>query len=157
MTANYADTGILLKSYVLEANSNEAEHILRGMGAPFCYSLIHGLEIPNAIRLKVFRREITAPQATAALRAFRADLDKGLLERSTAALPAIFLRAEKLSEKHSAKLGTRSLDLLHVAAALESGCKRFASLDARQRECAKLEKLELHPAVFPRDVGMRKS
>lgn len=157
MTANYADTGILLKSYVLEANSNDAEQTLREMGAPFCYSLIHGLEIPNAIRLKVFCREITAPQASAALRAFRADLDKGLLERSSAALPAIFLRAEKLSEKHSAKLGTRSLDLLHVAAALESGCKQFASLDASHRECARLEKLKLHPAVFPCGAGIRKS
>ena len=39
-------------------------------------------------------------------------------------------------------------------AALESGCKQFASLDARQRECAMLEKLELHPAVFPRHVGI---
>lgn len=156
MTANYADTGILLKSYVLEADSNDAECVLRKIGAPFCYSQIHGLEISNAIRLKVFRREITAVQASAALRAFRADFDKGLLERSPAALPAIFLRAEKLSEKHSAKLGTRSLDLLHVAAALESGCKRFASLDARQRECAKLERLELHPAIFPRDPEARK-
>jgi hypothetical protein len=63
----------------------------------------------------------------------------------------------KLSEKHPAKLGTRSLDLLNGTAALESGCKRLASLDARQRECAKLEKLELHPAVFPRDVRIRKS
>jgi predicted nucleic acid-binding protein len=107
--------------------------------------------------LKVFRREITAVQASAAVRAFRADLDKGLLERSAVPLPAIFLRAEKLSEKHSAKLGTCSLDLLHVAAALESGCKRFASLDASQRECANLERLELHPAIFPRDVGTRKS
>ena len=156
MTANYADTGILLKSYVLEPDSNEAELTLREMGAPFCYSQIHGLEISNAIRLKVFRREITAVQASAAVRAFRADLDKGLLERSAAPLPAIFLRAEKLSEKHSAKLGTRSLDLLHVAAALESGCKRFASLDARQRECARLETLELHPAEIPRDVGAEK-
>ena len=46
--------------------------------------------------------------------------------------------------------------LQHVAAALESGCKRFASLDARQRECAKLETLELHPAEIPRDVGTEK-
>lgn len=152
---NYADTGILLKSYVLDVNSDEAERTLRDMGAPFCYSQIHGLEISNAIRLKVFRQEITAAQASAALRSFRADLDKGLLERSGAALAAIFLRAEKLSEKHSAKLGTRSLDLLHVAAALESGCKHFASLDSRQRECAWLEKLELHPADSLIGVGTR--
>ena len=46
--------------------------------------------------------------------------------------------------------------LKHVAAALESGCKRFASLDARQRECARLETLELHPAEIPRHVGTRK-
>jgi hypothetical protein len=156
MTANYADTGILLKSYVLEADSNEAECALREMGAPFCYSQIHGLEIANAIRLKVFRREITAVQASVALRAFRADFDKRLLERSPAALPAIFLCVEKLSGKHSTKLGTRSLGLLHGAAALESCCKRFASLNDKQRGCAKLEGLELHPAIFPFDLKSRK-
>lgn len=47
--------------------------------------------------------------------------------------------------------------LQHVAAALELGCKHFASLDARQRARAKLEPLELPPAIFPRDVGTRKS
>ena len=46
--------------------------------------------------------------------------------------------------------------LPHVAAALESGCKCFASLDARQRECARLETLELPPAEIPRDVGTEK-
>jgi predicted nucleic acid-binding protein len=145
MIQNYADTGILLKTYVAESDSDFAERTLRSMGAPFAYSPIHHLEISNAIRLKVFRQEITASQAAAALGAFRSDVDKGLLARTTASLPGIFLRAEKLSAKYSHQLGTRSLDLLHVAAALESGCKRFASLDSRQRECAKRERLEIHP------------
>lgn len=145
MTENYADTGILLKTYVEESDSEFAENTLRSMGAPFAYSPIHHLEISNAVRLKVFRREITNAQAAAALRAFRSDVDKGLLAITTAALPEIFVRAENLSAKYSEQLGTRSLDLLHVAAALESGCKRFASLDSRQRECARRERLELHP------------
>lgn len=149
MIENYADTGILLKSYVAESDSDFAEVTLHELGAPFAFSPVHGLEIPNAIRLKVFRREITANQAAAAIKAFRSDLENGLLLHTPTDLAAIFLRAEKLSEKYSTRLGTRSLDLLHVAAALESGCKKFASLDLRQRECAKHEKLEIFPAKSP--------
>ena len=149
MTANYADTGILLKSYVEEPDSEVAEGVLRAMGAPFAYSHIHGLEISNAIRLKVFRKEMTSAQAASALRTFRSDLDKGLLVAIPAGLPDIFLRAEKLSAKHSPSLGTRSMDLLHIAASLESDCTRFASLDIRQRECARLESLEVFPKTIP--------
>lgn len=149
MTANYADTGVLLKSYVEEPDSDFAESVLLAMGAPFAYSPVHGLEIPNAIRLKIFRKEITPAQAESALRAFRSDLDKGLLIPIPTGLPDIFLRAEKLSAKHSPKLGTRSLDLLHVAASLEAGCTHFASLDFRQRECARLEHLEVFPKNIP--------
>jgi predicted nucleic acid-binding protein len=38
------------------------------------------------------------------------------------------------------------MDLLHIAAALEAGCTHFASFDKRQRECATLAGLTIHPA-----------
>jgi len=53
---------------------------------------------------------------------------------------------ERLSHKHSATIGARSMDLLHIATALEAGCTHFASFDKRQRECAALEGLTIYPA-----------
>ena len=42
------------------------------------------------------------------------------------------VETERLSALHSEKLGTRSLDVLHVGAALSLGCKTFLSFDKRQ-------------------------
>jgi predicted nucleic acid-binding protein len=107
---------------------------------------LHEIEIPNAIRLKVFRGEISQAQSETALGAFRSDIDSGRLDRFSYDLAGIFPAAERLSHKHSARIGARSMDLLHIAAALETGCTHFASFDKRQRECAALEGLTIHPA-----------
>ena len=69
------DSGLFVKSYIEEPNSQEAEAILRRIGTPFAFSHLHEVEIPNAIRLKRFRGEITRAQETAAIRAFSADVD----------------------------------------------------------------------------------
>jgi predicted nucleic acid-binding protein len=45
--------------------------------------------------------------------------------------------AERLSALHSEKLGTRSLDILHVAAALVLGAAEFHSFDGRQAALAR--------------------
>jgi len=145
---NYADTGMLIKSYVEEENSSLADRILHSLGAPFFYSHLHEIEIPNAIRLKVFRGEISQAQSETAFGAFRSDIDSGRLARFSYDLDGIFSAAERLSLKHSARIGARSMDLLHIAAALEAGCTHFASLDELQRECAALEGLTIHPAQF---------
>jgi hypothetical protein len=65
--------------------------------------------------LRVFRRELTASQAKAALAAFQADLVNGVFA-ATPAPAAIYQKARQLSCAHTAKIGTRTLDLLHVAA-----------------------------------------
>ena len=118
-----------------------------GNGEPFAYSHLHELEIPNAIRLKRFRGEITKTQETAAIRAFLGDVDAGRFERIAYDLAAVFIRAEQLSAKWSAEIGCRSLDLWHVAAALEVGCATFVSYDARQRKAAEMSSLHVLPAL----------
>ena len=45
--------------------------------------------------------------------------------------------ADELSDKYSGKEGQRTIDLLHVALALECGAKIFLSFDRRQRNLAK--------------------
>ena len=63
---------------------------------------------------------------------------------------ALFVKVFVLeAAKHSGATGTRSLDLWHVAAALESGCTAFASYDARQRKVAAGCALNLVPNMSP--------
>jgi predicted nucleic acid-binding protein len=141
----YVDTALFVKSYVLEVDSPEAVRLIEEIGEPFAYSHLHELEIPNAIRLKRFRGEITAAQEAAAIRAFFTDVDAGRFERIDYDLGTVFIRAEKLSAKFSADVGCRSLDLWHVAAALEGGFTTFVSYDARQRKAAELSDLLVLP------------
>jgi predicted nucleic acid-binding protein len=146
MSIGYADTGVMVKGYVLEADSEKAVGILDSLGDHLLYSHLHSIEIPNAIRLKHFRGEISKAQESAATRAFLSDVESGVLTTCEYDLGEVFLLAERLSAKHSANLGSRSLDLLHVAAAIEAGATHFASLDARQRKVASLNGLKLLPS-----------
>ena len=144
MTA-YIDTELFVKAFVLEVDSAEAIALLERIGEPFAYSHLHEIEIPNAIRLKRFRGEITKAQEISAIRIFKAEVDAGRFERIAYDLGAVFIRAEQLSARFSGEIGTRSLDLWHVAAALEGGCTAFASYDVRQRKAAAISNLELIP------------
>jgi len=145
----YCDTGVLVKSYVFESNSPEAIALLDAAGLPLAISHFHAVEIPNAIRLKRFRKDITAAQEAESLRAFQADVDAGRLAYLTYDLAAVFIRASSLSAKYSNTLGTRSLDILHVAAALEAECVEFISFDERQRKLAAKEGLKVSPRKPP--------
>ena len=141
----YIDTGILVKCYIFEVDSPKAISVIEEAGDPLIFSHIHGIEIPNAIRLKRFRGEITKAQESTALRIYMSDVDAGRLARPGYQLAEVFLRAERLSAKYSGETGCRSLDILHIAAALECGCTELASFDERQRNIAKLAGLKLIP------------
>ena len=153
MNLAYADTSLLVKSYFDEPGSEEADDVLRGLGAPLAYTPLHEVEVPNAIYLKRFRGEINEEQERAVLEALRSDLREGLLRRPDFLdLRKVFVRVAVLAEKHSPQTGTRSLDLLHVAAALECDSSDFVSYDARQRKVAAGEGLRVMPRALKRKV-----
>jgi len=52
-------------------------------------------------------------------------------------LDRVFTTASELARAYTAKLLTRSLDVLHVAAAQLTRCERFVSADDRQLALAK--------------------
>ena len=58
----------------------------------------------------------------------------------------IWEKALILSRRYSAKLGTRTLDLLHVAAALVLKPEVFYTFDMRQHKLARAERLRVLPA-----------
>jgi predicted nucleic acid-binding protein len=100
-------------------------------------------EILNAFRLRVFRREASPAAAHSALTNFEKDMREGTL-RVRELSDSVFERARQLSQQTTAKLGTRSADLLHVAAALELGADYLFSFDHKQRKLARSLHLKLN-------------
>jgi predicted nucleic acid-binding protein len=107
----------------------------------------HELEFINAIHLKLFRNE-TTPQTIRQIKAtFEEHEKRGIYYRPPLDWPAVFIHAIQLSKKHSASLGSRALDILHVASALSIQADRFLTLDDRQSKLAALAGLEI-PSIF---------
>src|SRR4030095_10988678 len=74
-------------------------------------------EFTNAVELRVFRKEWTRLEARTVLDLFLQHQAAGVF-RIAPLGSEMWEKAVVLSRRHSAKLGTRTLDLLHVAAAL---------------------------------------
>ena len=101
------------------------------------------LEVVNALGLRVFRKEVSAAQARSSLDDFEKDLRDGILQLRP--LPEqVFERARQLSRQTTARLGTRTADLLHVAAALELGVDWLYSFDKQQRKLARAVRLKIN-------------
>jgi hypothetical protein len=94
-------------------------------------------EIVNSIQLAVHRKYVDDRVARAAI----ADLDEDVREGRLAIIDVAWRRtldlAIELSMRHTATLGTRTLDVLHVASALTLEAKRFVSYDKRQGTLAR--------------------
>lgn len=148
----YFDTSVLLKSYIEEEFSDLADELLFQADTPVAFTHLHAIELPTAIRLKLFRKEITAEQAAATLELMTADVADGRFQRPPYDLDQLFRQAEALSQRHAATIGERSMDILHIAAALECGCSELASFDIRQRRLALAEKLTIVPHIPPKSA-----
>jgi predicted nucleic acid-binding protein len=94
------------------------------------------LELVNALQLRLFRKEVVRSEARAARAAFSADMRGGVFAMRAWAAEA-FAEAIRLASRWTAGLGTRTFDILHVAAAVSLGADVFHTFDARQRKLAR--------------------
>ena len=129
---SYADTGFLCSLYAPDAHTRRAVARMTRQTLPLPIIWLHQLEFRNALRLRVFRAEITPTQRDASLNAMLADLASGALIHAVPPLADLTVEAERLSALQSETLGTRTLDILHVAAALVLGLPEFLAFDRRQ-------------------------
>ena len=103
---------------------------------PIFLTRIGELELVNALQLRLFRGELRLPHARAAYAAFRADMRTGVF--SVGALPEpVYAQATRLVQTWTARLGARTPDVIHVAAALVNGADTFITFDKRQKRLAK--------------------
>lgn len=150
----YADTNFFPKLYLVLPDSPRAtallHHAQRELAPPLPITWLHRLEIVNALQLQVFagrmsgQQRITPEQAAAAQASFREDLTRTDFLRVTQLLQERLLdKFEDISLRHTARLGFRAYDVIHVASALLLDCDTFWSFDAKASRLAKMEGLAL--------------
>ena len=139
----YLDTSSLIPLYYPEEKTGPLISHLRRRRLPLALTSLHEAEFSNGLQLKLFRNEVTAAAVAATLDAFRADAETGVLRRTQPLWPAVFADTLRLSAAHSRNFGTRTLDLLHIAAALHLQAAEFVTGDDRQSKAAAKEGLKV--------------
>jgi predicted nucleic acid-binding protein len=136
----YADTSFLVSLYVLDANSALAARHMKQAMLPILLTSFCELELTNALSRRLFRRELRASKIKAAHALIRKDLSEGVLLLKP--LPdGLFDSAMHMARRRTPQLGTRTLDIIHVASALKLQADTFYTFDRNQEKLARDEGL----------------
>jgi predicted nucleic acid-binding protein len=143
----YPDTSFLCALYRLQANSAKAAAYFASLIGPLEVTTLLLYEFRQAVRFQIrLHRHDPAKgyplaEGTKMLADLKSDLISGEVLTIPAPWPQIHLAAERLSELHTDASGHRSMDILHVATAIELGVKEFLTFDENQKKLAEAEGL----------------
>ena len=141
----YPDASFLFSLYVHQQNADVATAFAATMTEPIHVGSLLRFEVCNAIRREAFQKRITPGAAIAALAAFDADVDAGVIVIPAVDWERVHAEAERLSNQYGLQRGNRAFDVLHVATALTLGAKMFLTFDKDQRRLAEAEGLRVKP------------
>jgi predicted nucleic acid-binding protein len=130
----------LVSLYVFDINSTRASESFEHVSFPLLLTPLLETEIANAFHLRIFRKESNETQIRTSLELFGKDVRAGVFEQKSFT-DAIFRHAMQISTRRTAKHGTRTLDLLHVASAVFLQSEKFYTFDKKQAELARSEGL----------------
>lgn len=140
----YADTSFLASLYGTDVNSAQAVRQVETSHPNLVVTPFSELELLTAFEASVFRRLLSEAEAEASMHAFRADIAAGVLVRKPIG-PGCLSRAISLSKLHTRVLGSRTLDILQVAMALDLEADVFFTFDKDQAKLAKRAGLTVRP------------
>jgi predicted nucleic acid-binding protein len=140
----YPDTGFLVSLYGEDDHSKAATELVKS-DPIFILTSLGEAEFVNALELQVFRKQWTRNEAREVYDEFLASQSAAIIRSEPFPLEA-WERAVILSRRHGAALGTRTLDVLHVASALVLKPDVFLTFDKRQSQLANAEGLRVLPA-----------
>lgn len=118
------------------------EEIVFSQNDPLPVWDILDMEFTNALWLKVFWGELPEAEAVRLLGLFHDRHKRGQYFTPDLSRSRLLDRFRDLARK-TPDTGCRTMDILHVAAAMEIGADRFVSHDTRQRDLAKIAGLML--------------
>lgn len=129
------DASFLFSLYVLDVNSAAASAKMKRAVLPLLLTEVGKIEILNAVALRLFRKELQPAEAKKVYALFRQDIEQGVVQ--IVPLPAAaYQQAEEIARRHTPLLGTRTLDVLHVAGALVLKADAFYTFDQKQAKLA---------------------
>jgi predicted nucleic acid-binding protein len=141
----YADSSFLVSLYRKDDNQKAANDFMAQTTPSLGFSPFNRIELRNALRNSQAFGQITEQDRRAAFRQIDIDINEGILLHVPVEWTNVFRQADELSEKHAGRQGQRTIDLLHVAIALECGAKIFLSFDNRQKRLARAAGLKVKP------------
>ncbi len=134
----YVDPSALRRLYVHDDRSRTFATWRKRVSGPLSMTLHGRAQIVNSIALAVFRGDLSHEVGKGAFADLEDDISEGRLHLVDLMWRPALLRAAGLSRDHTPKLGTRTLDVLHVASALVLDCRVFVTYDDRQEKLAKV-------------------
>jgi predicted nucleic acid-binding protein len=145
----YCDTSFLVSLYFpRDAFGSEARKIASDFEESIPYSLLAELELITAAERLTGARQLSLAENRDIFSRIRDDLANGLLEPCSFDLSANYQKAIRLAKEHNARARVRTLDILHIATALQLEAKTLISFDNRQRKLAGSVGLALLPKQF---------
>ena len=149
----YADSSFICSCYVADAHSEKARAYLEKHEPRLPFVFLHWPELAKAVMT-------ASPDANADWDAIRNDVQAGQK------LYAATVDAERTGKRAAGLMRNfyprwkklRSLDVMHVAAAVEAGCKTFLSFDSGsyQRVLAATQKLDVWPPLSDEEKSRMK-
>jgi predicted nucleic acid-binding protein len=131
----YADSSFFVSVYLRDTHTPQALRHLAS-NPKIWFTPFHTLELAHALAQNVFHRQISAAKADEIHKQLAEDCSAGLWE--LVEFPSAALETGGvLARRYVPALGTRTLDTLHVACALELKSTRFWTFDQRQAKLAK--------------------
>jgi hypothetical protein len=149
VSVEYADTSFVLSLYRPEVSSIKAiAHLAaRANGArPLEVSTLLAFEFEQGLQHRLYRKTINQIQANKAFIQWETDLASGTVIIIPTDWPQVFQEARRIAKLGTMMEGYRSMDILHVAAALVMEATVFLTFDERQTGLAKAEGLKVKPA-----------
>lgn len=131
----YLDTSAFIKLYIREERSEAVNAIVVGQDEPLPVWFLHTLEMRNAFNLKLFRKELTQADVDNMVKLFHDRMHAGVYAAPRLDIGELAATAIQFTG-HTRHIGCRSLDILHVAAAVRVGAELFVTSDERQRQLA---------------------
>jgi len=141
----YADTSLLCALYRKQVNSERAIAAQARLGEPLRVTRLLVWEFRQSARFQAFRfsNDRTVGYRLKQAEAMISKLDEHILQGKwileQCDLLAVLTHAERISRNQTPSGGHRSLDVLHVATAVELGVREFLSFDANQNRLARSE------------------
>ena len=123
------------------------QRLLRTHTEPIIVTPLHLHELHNAIGLCQFWGHLTLTRASEVAQQVACDERDGKLVSFIPPWAEVYAAGQRLIAAHTPLLGTRSLDMLHVASALVLGAHDFCGFDERQSKLARAAGLKLRLAA----------